>query len=223
MTDNDQNDGRFDRHRRGWPDSSRTTERDGIGRQLDAALAKYTAVEPRAGLEERILANLRAQKEASVAHPWWRWAAVGAVALFVLVGGMALRKRTERPGLVNVPDHTERQNRNIQTAHAPIRPLLRAEPATSAEPAMKLRAVKVKASHEPVVARAPHMSEFPSPEPLSEQEKMLAAYVAQHRQQAVLIAQARMAELKEDLVKEREMESEGSTPDHPSSDQSITR
>jgi hypothetical protein len=43
---------------------------------------------------------------------------------------------------------------------------------------------------------------FPSPEPLSEQEKMLAAYVAQHYQQAVLIARARMAELKEDLAKE---------------------
>ena len=35
-------------------------ESDDLDRALDAALAKYTSVEPRAGLDERILANLRA-------------------------------------------------------------------------------------------------------------------------------------------------------------------
>ena len=37
-------------------------ERDPLDRDLDAALAKYAAVEPRAGLEDRVLANLRAER-----------------------------------------------------------------------------------------------------------------------------------------------------------------
>jgi hypothetical protein len=70
-------------------------------------------------------------------------------------------------------------------------------------------------------ASAPKLDVFPSPEPLSEQEKMLAAYVAQHHQQAVLIARARMAELKEDLAKETT--GENSAPNRQSSDQSMNQ
>ena len=37
-------------------------KQDEFDRMLDAALAKYAAVEPRTGLEERVLANLRAEQ-----------------------------------------------------------------------------------------------------------------------------------------------------------------
>jgi hypothetical protein len=37
---------------------------DEFDRMLDAALAKYAAVEPRTGLEERVLANLRPSRRA---------------------------------------------------------------------------------------------------------------------------------------------------------------
>ena len=41
--------------------------------QLEAALAKYAAVEPRTGLEERILANLKSRPSSSTRVAWWRW------------------------------------------------------------------------------------------------------------------------------------------------------
>ena len=54
---------------------------DGV---LDAALAKYAAVEPRAGLEGRILANLRSQPVVSH-HRWWTWSMAAALAVILLV------------------------------------------------------------------------------------------------------------------------------------------
>ena len=37
-------------------------KQDELDRMLDATLAKYAAAEPRAGFEERVLANLRAER-----------------------------------------------------------------------------------------------------------------------------------------------------------------
>src|SRR5579862_4281610 len=54
-------------------------------RALDAALAKYAA-EPRAGLEERVLANLRAETARGTERAWWRWGALASVAAALLIG-----------------------------------------------------------------------------------------------------------------------------------------
>jgi hypothetical protein len=189
MTDNERKDGRLHQRQRGWLKPGSSTDGDGIDLELDSALAKYTAVEPRAELEERVLANLRAHRERRMVHAWWRWAAVGAVTLFVLGIGMALRRRTEHPGFVNAADRVARQNRNIQSVPSQVKPSLPAEPAA------RFRAVGRKSSHEPVVARAPHLPEFPSPEPLSEQEQILERYVAAYPEHAALIAEARTEEL----------------------------
>ena len=51
-----------------------------LDRVLDAALAKYAAVEPRDGLEARILANLRTEQAESLRRVWWKWALVAATA-----------------------------------------------------------------------------------------------------------------------------------------------
>jgi hypothetical protein len=68
-------------------------------------------------------------------------------------------------------------------------------------------------------ASAPKLDHFPSPQPLSEQERMLTEYVAQHHLQAVLIARARMVELK-DLAEEMEA---SPTSNRQTSDQSVSR
>ena len=66
-------------------------ENDDLGHDLDAVLAKYAAAEPRAGLEERILANLRAEQTHGPDRTWWRWAIAGALAVVVVVrGGVGL-------------------------------------------------------------------------------------------------------------------------------------
>ncbi len=56
-----------------------------LDRWLDEALARYSDVEPRAGLEQRILANLEARRQAS--RPWWRWTWIPvAAAVLIAVG-----------------------------------------------------------------------------------------------------------------------------------------
>jgi hypothetical protein len=46
------------------------------------------------------------------------------------------------------------------------------------------------------VASGPKLDVFPSPLPLSEQEKLLATYVGQYPEHAALVAEARMADLR---------------------------
>ena len=70
------------------------TKREPLDDQIDAALARYAAVEPRPGLEERIFAHLRVQRKSSTSMAWWRWA--GVVAAAILMATLLLWKR-ERP------------------------------------------------------------------------------------------------------------------------------
>src|ERR1700752_2908168 len=65
-------------------------------RVLDAALAKYAAVEPRAGLDERILANLRAEQTRTSNRAGWRWGLAAAV-IAVLVVALSLAWRSGKP------------------------------------------------------------------------------------------------------------------------------
>ena len=67
-------------------------ENDDLGHELDVVIAKYAASEPRPGLEERILANLRAEQTHGPVRIWWRWAIAGALAV-VVVAGVALAWR----------------------------------------------------------------------------------------------------------------------------------
>ena len=55
-------------------------EREDLNRALDSALARYRAVEPREGLEERILANVRAADTRSMQRTWWHWGFTAALA-----------------------------------------------------------------------------------------------------------------------------------------------
>jgi hypothetical protein len=53
-----------------------------------------------------------------------------------------------------------------------------------------------------VVASGPKLDQFPSPRPLSEQEKILESYVTKYPKHAALIAQARAEALRQDLAEE---------------------
>jgi hypothetical protein len=167
---------------------------DTLDRDLDGALAKYTAVEPRAGLNERILANLRAQQERILGISWWRWTTVLAA---VVVVAAALAWRWSRPSPPAVTNHP-----SISTpAQAPTTQLASGGESTIVRPA-KPAAIRTGDSHRvrPVVevAAQPKLDQFPSPEPLSEQEQILQHYVAQYPDHAVLIARARTEELRRD-------------------------
>ena len=177
-------------------DNRHNLQNDALGRQLDAALSNYAAVEPRAGIEERVLANLRAQREHAPARGWWRWAAVGplAVAIVVIVLVLSPSWRTRKPQLVNVPDPVTKQHvGDTQVATSSVFPQQR---VTSVR-----RAGTKRMPHSGQAAKtAPHLPQFPSPEAMSDQEKMLADYAAEFQEQAVLIARFNEEDLRRDRL-----------------------
>lgn len=182
-------------------------EANALDRELDTALAKLTAVEPRKGLEERILANLRLEQERA-AHSWWRWPAVAALTVMVVAVFIALR--SEKPSH-NIAAHTPATtlaNQNSGTH------LANNSGSASIQPhEVSGRRIKPRVSTRlAAVLSAPKLDQFPSPQPLSEQERMLTEYVAEHHQQAALVARARMVELKKDLAEEMEEASATSNP-----------
>jgi hypothetical protein len=192
-------------------------ENDGLDRELDVALAKFAA-EPRAGLEERILANLRAQHERNSSKSWF-WPVVAALATAIALsvsvtwklGKPAQNTTAHQPAIVQPNQQTE-----MQVSHdggSMVRP--------NKPYARRLTPYSVS-FHAAVLASSPKLEQFPSPQPLSEQEKMLSDYVSEHRKQAILVARARTAELKKDWTEEMGEDptpSNDLTSDQPASQQ----
>jgi len=151
---------------------------------LEEALQQRATVEPRPGLEGRILVRLRAESNRMPALAWhWRpvWFGLAAAVLLgtslflVWRSGTGSHRTTEvrpfarRDGL-RTPESVEVSN--------PARAQAKRPPKRASAPAAVAR----------VVPRAPRLPQFPSPQPLSEQEKMLARYASQFPREAVLIA-----------------------------------
>lgn len=174
---------------------------DEIDRALDAALAKYAAVEPRAGLEERVLANLHADHARRVNHAWWRWG-LGATAVAVIVLTVALAWRSGRPSPPAIANRRPvmKQDLTQLASHDGH--------AVHSRPPHPLRSGSAHPAHpRSVVAVSPKLDRFPSPRPLSEQEKILANYVSEYPEHAALIAQARMEMLRRDQEQELQHQS----------------
>jgi len=166
------------------------TERDPLDGMLDAALAKYSAVEPRAGLEQRILAHVRSEQNRIPARSWWQWGAAGLVAAAVVIV-MALGWKSSRPAKLEV-----------QRAAAPIQTVQPPATQASANGGMQT-AVAVRLRHKAtrhhvhppmVVADGPKLDQFPSPRPLTDEEIALTRYVHSFPKEALLIAQAQALE-----------------------------
>lgn len=142
---------------------------------LDSLLANYSSAEPRPGLETRILANLREAEEKKAPQGWWNfkwiWAGLVTAAIViaaVLIGG---RNRTTPPTHVIVKTNQPAPQPEIQ----PQAPAVRNEAAIahrrkpSMSPATRQSAT-LALSDRPAV--------FPTPTPLSEQERLLLRYYA---------------------------------------------
>jgi len=184
------------------PDDGKSVDLD---RTLDAALEKYAAVEPRTGLEDRILANLRAAQRETPVRSWWRWQAVAALAaLVIIVTAVALRSgRPSHPEIAKHPSATVAPLREpVMTAsngadnpiHLQERRMVpRVVPPRTTPAAM---AAFPRRDHFPSPQPLNAQDQFPSPRPLSEQERILAGYVSQFPTQAALIARAQ-TELRE--------------------------
>jgi len=172
---------------------------DTLERELDAALAKFTAVEPRAGLEDRVLANLRSQ-QAHVEGSWWRWPALAALTVaIVVIVFLAWKTQSPVQKIASNPSATtqiyERAGTQANDGGSGATQL------NDAKSKRRLRRRPVSHSAR-VVTLAPKLDQFPSPQPLSEQERILARYIANFPEQAALVAQARADERSRDAAEE---------------------
>jgi hypothetical protein len=202
MTDqNHSNDYRLEDAKR------RVSETDALDRELDAVLARYAAVEPRAGLEARVLANLQAEHELSSAHAPWGWPQVTTLAAAVMIlAAVLIWISGRRTWAVH--------HESAATPHAQVAWNGANRPERPPTPAVTSKASSHSAHHAHRLARTvPKLEQFPSPQPLSEQEQLLANYVAEYPEHAVLVARARMEALRLDQSEEMQAFSSGRAAD----------
>ena len=172
---------------------------DALDCELDTALAKYATVEPRTGLEERVLANLHAEHEQLAQRSWWGWIVVGTLAVgIIIVAAMLSWKPANNAGKHHPP---------IEAPRAAGTQIARNGETNGTGPRTRMpgkrSSVHLRRTEK---AAEPKLDVFPSPLPLSEQEKMLASYVAEYPKEAALIAQLRTEALQREFEEEMRAE-----------------
>jgi hypothetical protein len=151
---------------------------------LDSALLSYSAAEPRPGMETRILASLREAESKEVSRLWnlkWIWAGAAlAAAVLLLVFARVSHHPAAIPGnaVAHRQSFTPSQRPAQQKLSAPEN-VVRHRPPKHAP--IQIENAELPLSHRPAV--------FPSPSPLSEQEKLLLSYYARTPREE-LIAQS---------------------------------
>ncbi len=128
---------------------------------LRASLRHYAGAEPRPGLEVRVLAGVRARQEAARRRKAWAWAvgiAAAAAMVTLLVFHLPHRQSNSLPVTAKAPA-------NLSAPAA-------AKIAPPAQPPMPRRPRRPAAPSR--VDTRPQ--QFPTPRPLSEQEKLLLVY-----------------------------------------------
>lgn len=164
-----------------------------IERWLDAGLKHYTKAEPREGLEGRVRAVVRVEN----ARPYWlrEWRLRFALAVIVVTGAVLFSKQ-------RAPKDDLHPGATASASNAQIEIQAEMQPDESTHQAGKVRSASPLRTHparrnfssriEARVAEA-RLEQFPSPQPLTEQEEMLAQYVRERRQEALMVARARAA------------------------------
>jgi len=136
-------------------------EKQFVDELLDASLRRYASATPRPGLESRVLAGVRARQQAARRHTAWGWA-MGMAAVAALVTLLVIHWPRPRP--------------------APL-PVIANAPANISAPSVARVTPPVPP---PMPHRSPRQAlpsgvdtrpqQFPTPRPLSEQEKLLLIY-----------------------------------------------
>lgn len=150
---------------------------------LDSLLAAYSDVEPRPGLETRLIAQLRAEAEMKTARRpmfFWLWTSSAVAAFAVVLIAVYVLRPGDMPqppaipvaGVPHLPVATP-SNGHSPTVKEPWRPAATVEPAVIAEDVRK--------------------EVFPTPTALSPQEQLLLKYLARTPREEVA-AQSHMDE-----------------------------
>jgi len=181
-------------------------KRDELDRVLDAALAKYAAAQPRQGLEERVLANLRAERARVPYRAWWRWSIALAAAIVIVAITFAWRSG-ERPHPL-VAHHLLIRTPSVEQPRPRAAAKTRANNVHPQASSPAIRPATHRAGHKVVEPADPKLDQFPSRQQLSEQELALARYVSEFPQEATLIARAQEEYEKEIQEKMKDTPSE---------------
>lgn len=164
-----------------------------IDEMLDSLLASYSSAEPRPGLETRILANLRDAEGREASRGWWgfRWVWAGAALAAMIVGGVLVRgKRHIAP-----PPRTVVQSGQPAVQQPVVQPPVIQQPriqssvpaAAGARPAIHRRkTLATKAQQNVTLALSQRPAVFPTPTPLSEQERLLLSYYSSTPREEVI-------------------------------------
>jgi hypothetical protein len=183
-------------------------KQDKLDNVLDAALAKYSAVEPRTGLEERLLANLRAEPARVPRRASWRLSLIATLAAIAIVA-IVLALQSGRPLLPQVANHIPTMP-NLEQSKPRVAPEVGETGARAHALGPATRRASRRVSKEAFPAANPKLDQFPSRQQLSEEELALARYVSQFPEEATLIARAQEEYEKEiqQLMKEERSETE---------------
>jgi hypothetical protein len=155
-----------------------------IDDMLDSLLANYSSVEPRSGLETRILANLRDAEEKETAHGWWnfKWLWAGAVAAAIVMAAVLIGGRHR----IEPPKHVM-----AKTSPAIPEPAIQPHAPTAPKETVRIYRRKPRATKQPqnaTLALSERPANFPTPVPLSEQERMMFSYL-ENTPQEIIVAQ----------------------------------
>lgn len=153
---------------------------------LDSALAQYSAVEPRPGLETRILARIAdsrsaASTRAGVLRWLWTGAAAAALAAIILFSFFS-RPATRSRQLPNTVQTQPQPQRVFPTSVAQV-------PHEHKQPRQTGAAQRRSAAVRQADAVGVRQKVFPTPVALSEQEALLLRYLS-HTPREELLAQA---------------------------------
>jgi|KBSMisStaDraftv2_1062788.scaffolds.fasta_scaffold00117_3 hypothetical protein len=160
---------------------------------LDAGLKHYAAVEPRAGLENRVLATIRTEHARPYRLGEWRLRFV--LAVVVVTGALLFLKQRAPKGASHPGDEDSASSVQIEI-QGQMQPAESKHQAGNFPGASTLRthpAPRNFRSRIEASVTEPRLEQFPSPQPLTEQEEMLARYVRDRRQEALMVARARAA------------------------------
>ena len=162
---------------------------------LDSGLKQYSQVLPRTGLEMRVLANLRAEQENQVAHTWLWWPTVVTVTLCAFAAGALFMIR--KPG--NNPELRIQQSASDAASQGRPGPVA-TNPASTPmlSPGSKWGTSVRSRSRVASISVEPRLEQFPSPAPLSEEEKVLVRYIQERPHEAALMARAQAELSKQD-------------------------
>jgi len=172
---------------------------------LDSALSGYSAVEPRPGLETRILARIQ-DSAAQSRTRWWsaRWLVAGAVAtvVAVLVLSILFLRPTQGVQRVRVTPHAPSSNQ-AQTGSKPQHSAVEHDRLPKRE-AVARKERYAGPQQRQMLAQRDRPSVFPTPTGLSEQEKLMLAYIAQTPKEEVIAQLQRPQPEEEEFWKDQQ-------------------